>query len=114
MATGTAILEARHFSKRFGGTLALDDVSLSIDSETVHGLVGHNGSGKSTLIKILGGYHAPEAGAELTIDGNPVRLPLAPGLFRSLGMAFVHQDPGLVASLSVVENLRDRALANSA
>ena len=111
MATAKTILEARHFSKRFGGTLALDDVSLSIDSGTVHGLVGHNGSGKSTLIKILGGYHAPEPGAELTIDGNPVRLPLAPGLFRSLGMAFVHQDPGLVASLSVVENLRIGALA---
>ena len=105
------ILEARHFSKRFGGTLALDDVSLSIDGGTVHGLVGHNGSGKSTLIKILGGFHAPEPGAELIIDGKPVRLPLAPGLFRSLGMAFVHQDPGLVASLSVVENLRIGAIA---
>jgi len=107
----TPILEARHFSKRFGGTLALDDVGLTIEAGTVHGLVGHNGSGKSTLIKILAGYHAPEPGAELSIDGNPVRLPLAPGRFRSLGMAFVHQDPGLVASLSVVENLRIGAIA---
>jgi ribose transport system ATP-binding protein len=107
----TAILEARHFSKRFGGTLALDDVSLTVDGGTVHGLVGHNGSGKSTLIKILAGYHAPEPGAELAIDGNPVRLPLAPGRFRDLGMAFVHQDPGLIASLSVVENLRIGNLA---
>ena len=72
----------------------------------MHGLVGHNGSGKSTLIKILAGYHAPEPGAEGPIDGHPVRLPLSPGLFRALGMAFVHQDPGLIASLSVVENLR--------
>jgi ribose transport system ATP-binding protein len=103
---GLPILEARHFSKRFGGTLALDDVGLAVDGGTVHGLVGHNGSGKSTLIKILAGYHAPEPGAELAIDGHPVRLPLAPGRFRALGMAFVHQDPGLVASLSVVENLR--------
>jgi ribose transport system ATP-binding protein len=106
MTTDTPVLQARHFSKRFGGTLALDDVSLRIDSGTVHGLVGHNGSGKSTLIKILAGFHAPEPGAELEIEGQPVRLPLAPGQFRSLGMAFVHQDPGLVASLSVVENLR--------
>jgi ribose transport system ATP-binding protein len=105
------VLAARHFSKRFGGTLALDDVELTIDGGTVHGLVGHNGSGKSTFIKILAGYHAPEQGAELTIDGRPVRLPLAPGLFRSLGMAFVHQDPGLVGSLSVVENLRIGAIA---
>jgi ribose transport system ATP-binding protein len=111
MESGTPILEARHFSKRFGGTLALDDVSLTIGSGAVHGLVGHNGSGKSTLIKILGGYHAPEPGAELVINGNPVRLPLAPGRFRALGMAFVHQDPGLVASLSVVENLRIGAMA---
>jgi ribose transport system ATP-binding protein len=107
----TAVLEARHFSKRFGGTLALDDVGLTIDSGSVHGLVGHNGSGKSTFIKILAGYHAPEPGAELTIDGHAVRLPLAPGRFRSLGMAFVHQDPGLIASLSVVENLRVGAIA---
>ena len=107
----TAILEARHFSKRFGGTLALDDVALTIDGGTVHGLVGHNGSGKSTLIKILAGYHAPEPGAEFTIDGDTVRLPLAPGRFRDLGMAFVHQDPGLIASLSVVENLRIGDLA---
>lgn len=111
MPAGTPVLEARHCSKRFGGTLALDDVSLSIDSGKVHGLVGHNGSGKSTLIKILGGYHAPEPGAELMIDGIAVRLPLAPGRFRSLGMAFVHQDPGLIASLSVVENLRIGAIA---
>jgi ribose transport system ATP-binding protein len=111
MATTVPILEARHFSKRFGGTMALDDVSLSIDSGSAHGLVGHNGSGKSTFIKILGAYHAPEPGAELSIGGKPIRLPLAPGLFRSLGMAFVHQDPGLVGSLSVVENLRIGALA---
>lgn len=106
MTLDIPVLQARHFSKRFGGTLALNDVSLRIDSGSVHGLVGHNGSGKSTLIKILAGFHAPEPGAELEIEGQPVRLPLAPGQFRSLGMAFVHQDPGLVASLSVVENLR--------
>jgi ribose transport system ATP-binding protein len=111
MSTDTPVLQARHFSKRFGGTLALDDVSLRIDSGTVHGLVGHNGSGKSTLIKILAGYHTPEPGGELEIDGRSVRLPLAPGQFRALGMAFVHQDPGLVASLSVVENLRIGSIA---
>lgn len=105
------VLEALHFSKRFGGTLALDDVALTIHSGSVHGLVGHNGSGKSTFIKILAGYHTPEPGAELTIDGHTVRLPLAPGLFRSLGMAFVHQDPGLVSSLSIVENLRIGVIA---
>jgi ribose transport system ATP-binding protein len=111
MTQDTPVLQARHLSKRFGGTVALNDVSLRIDSGTVHGLVGHNGSGKSTLIKILAGYHAPEPGGELEIGGQPLRLPLAPGQFRSLGMAFVHQDPGLIASLSVVENLRIGSIA---
>ena len=76
------------------------------------GLVGRQRSDVSqTLIKPAAGYHAPEPGAELAIDGNAVRLPLAPGRFRDLGMAFVHQDPGLIASLSVVENLRIGNLA---
>jgi ribose transport system ATP-binding protein len=105
------VLAARHISKRFGGVLALDDVALSVRTGEVHGLLGHNGSGKSTLIKILAGYHAPERGGELEIDRRPVRLPLAPGQFRSLGMAFVHQDPGLISALSVVENLRIGSIA---
>ncbi|HEX5325797.1 MAG TPA: sugar ABC transporter ATP-binding protein, partial [Acetobacteraceae bacterium] len=105
------VLRIRHFGKRFGGTVALDDVGLDVCAAEVHGLLGHNGSGKSTLIRILAGYHAPEPGAELEIRGRPVPLPLRPGQFRSLGMAFVHQDPGLLPALSVVENIRIGAIA---
>ncbi len=78
----------------------------------MHGLLGENGSGKSTLIKVLAGYHAPDAG-ELEVDGQPVKLPLHVGQFRELGMSFVHQDLGLIPSLSVVENLRVGELATS-
>jgi len=78
----------------------------------VHGLLGENGSGKSTLIKILAGFHDPDEG-ELEIDGERVRLPLAPGEFRHLGLAFVHQQLGLVESLSVLENLRVADIASS-
>jgi len=105
------VLRAEHLSKRFGGTLALNDVGIEIAAGEVHGLLGHNGSGKSTLIKILAGYHAPEPGGMLEVAGRPVRLPLPAGKFRALGMAFVHQDPGLIGALSVVENLRIGALA---
>ena len=78
----------------------------------VHGLLGENGSGKSTLIKVLAGFHDPDEG-ELLIDGEPVKLPLAPGQFRGLGLSFVHQDLGLIESLSVLENLRVAELASS-
>jgi ribose transport system ATP-binding protein len=105
-------LELRGLSKSFGGTHALRGVDLRVLPGEAHGLLGENGSGKSTLIKILAGFHAPDAG-ELLIDGEPVRLPLAPGQFRELGMSFVHQDLGLVESLSVLENLRVAEIAAS-
>jgi ribose transport system ATP-binding protein len=91
---------------------ALDDVELTIRRGEVHGLLGENGSGKSTLIKLLSGFHAPDGAGELEINGRPVALPLRPGQFRSLGLSFVHQDLGLVPSLSVVENLLVGELAS--
>lgn len=112
MEGARARLELRNLSKSFGGTRALRGVDLSVLPGEVHGLLGENGSGKSTLIKILAGFHEPDEG-ELMIDGESVRLPLAPGQFRALGMSFVHQDLGLVESLSVLENLRVAEIAAS-
>jgi ribose transport system ATP-binding protein len=106
------ILAIHSLSKRFGGEQALDDVSLTILPGEVHGLLGENGSGKSTLIKILAGFHAPDAG-ELKVNGLDVPLPLEPGMFRSLGLSFVHQDLGLIPALSVLENLRIGEIAAS-
>ena len=105
-------MSLRNLSKSFGGTHALRSVDLDVLPGEVHGLLGENGSGKSTLIKVLAGFHEPDGG-ELWIDGEPVRLPLHPGKFRELGMAFVHQDLALVESLSVLENLRVAELAAS-
>ena len=101
----TPVLEISHLSKRFGGSKALDDVSLVVGAREVHGLLGQNGSGKSTLIKVLAGFHAPDPGARLWINGHEVSLPLRPGDFQRLGISFVHQHLGLVPSMSVLENL---------
>lgn len=100
------VLSLRSVSKRFGGVSALRDVDLDVAQGEVHGLLGHNGSGKSTLIKVLSGFHAPELGAAMALNGRTVNLPLAAGEFREQGIAFVHQDLGILESLSVVENLR--------
>ncbi len=72
----------------------------------VHGLVGENGSGKSTLVKVLSGYHRPDPGGSLSIDGRAVALPVRPWLVRKLGLSVVHQDLGLIDSFSVLENMR--------
>jgi ribose transport system ATP-binding protein len=91
-------------SKSFGGERALDAASLEIAPGEVHGLLGQNGSGKSTLLKVLSGFHAPDEGS-LTVRGEEVGLPLVPGSFHDLGMAFVHQDLALAPGLSVTENV---------
>lgn len=106
------LLALRHLSKSFGGAQALDDVHLTVLPGEIHGLLGENGSGKSTLIRILAGFHAPDAG-ELEINGGPIKLPLYPGQFLELGISFVHQDLGLIPSLSVVENLRISDVAST-
>jgi ribose transport system ATP-binding protein len=97
-------LALRGVSKSFGGEQALDGVSFSVQPGEIHGLLGENGSGKSTLIKVLSGYHTPDSG-ELEVHGEPIALPLVPGQFRQLGLEFVHQDLGLVPSLTVAENV---------
>jgi ribose transport system ATP-binding protein len=103
-ASTGALLELSGLTKSFGGARALSSVDLRIDPGEVHGLLGQNGSGKSTLLKVLAGFHEPEEGA-LRVRGESVALPLSPGAFRELGLAFVHQDLALVPALSVTENL---------
>ena len=104
MSQATPLVEVRGLTKSFGGALALDHVDLTVLPSEIHGLLGENGSGKSTLIKILAGYHEPDAGS-LIVNGSDVRLPLRAGEYRDLGFEFVHQDLGLIPTLSVTENL---------
>lgn len=98
------ILYLKNISKTFGTTRALNNVTLKILHGEIHGLLGQNGCGKSTLIKILAGFHEPDEGGELFINGTRVGLPLAPGEFKEYGISFVHQDLGLVPNLTVLEN----------
>jgi ribose transport system ATP-binding protein len=101
----TALLELRGLTKGFSGVRVLSSVDLAVRAGEVHALIGQNGSGKSTLIKILSGYHAPDAG-EVSLRGQPVPLPIKPGEAARLGLRFLHQDVGVVRTMTVLENLR--------
>ena len=106
-------LEVRGLSKTFGGQQALRGVDFSVRPGEVHGLLGQNGSGKSTLIKVLAGFHAPDAGGSLRIFGANVALPVPPGGFRRYGLSFVHQNLGMMPALTVLENLLLTRLATT-
>jgi ribose transport system ATP-binding protein len=102
----TPRLLTRNVSKSFGAFRALSRVDLEVAPGELHALVGQNGSGKSTLIKILTGYHAPDPGSEMCVDGEAVALPVSTAESRRHGLSVVHQDLGLVPGRTVTENLR--------
>jgi ribose transport system ATP-binding protein len=95
--------ELEQVTKRFGGVVANDRVSLKLYGGQIHGLLGENGSGKSTLIKTLCGAHHPDGGRILR-GGAPVSLP-GPIAARRAGIATVFQEFSLVPTLSVAENV---------
>lgn len=98
------ILQVSNLGKTFSGQAALQDLGLSIESGEVHALLGENGSGKSTFIKILSGYHLPDRGGSVHIEGRELALG-DPGAAYRLGARFVHQDLGLVGTSSVADNM---------
>ena len=93
------LLATRGLTKRFTGTLALDGVDFDVRRAEVHALLGENGAGKSTLIKILAGVYSPDSG-EIQLNGEPA-FPAT----QLLPIAFIHQDLGLVESMTVAENV---------
>lgn len=89
--------------KHFGGTYALQNVSLNIERGEIVALLGENGAGKSTLIKILGGIHKADEGRVL-IDGHVYEH--RPGGFgQHQSVAFIHQDLGMIEWMTVAENI---------
>ncbi len=97
------MLELRNISKRFGGVLANDHVNITVESGTIHAIVGENGAGKSTAMRVAYGFYRADAG-DILIDGQ-ARSIHRPHDAIALGVGMVHQHFMLVDTMSVAENI---------
>jgi ABC-type branched-subunit amino acid transport system ATPase component len=97
------VLQGLNLSKRFGGILAVDEVSFSLQDGSILGVIGPNGSGKSTLLKLVMGLERADSG-KVTLDG--VRISgMKPYQIADKGIGFTFQLTRLFGGLSVFQNL---------
>jgi branched-chain amino acid transport system ATP-binding protein len=98
-----ALLDVREISVRFGGVVALDRVSFTVDAGEVVALIGPNGAGKTTLFNVITRVYRPSSGSVL-VDGEPVSRMPAHHVIRH-GLARTFQNVALFRSMTVLENV---------
>jgi ABC-type sugar transport system ATPase subunit len=104
VSEGKYILELKNISKTFPGVVALKNVKMQVRAGEVHALLGENGAGKSTLIKILSGYHQPDKGGEILIDGKPVIFKDPRDAIKA-SIVTIYQELTLCPDMTVAENI---------
>ena len=103
LSNNGTMIKVENITKRFGGTLALDNVNFEIKKGEVHAIVGENGAGKSTMMKILAGVYKQDSG-KLYINGNEAIIN-SPMQARMQGVSIVFQELNLFPALSVADNI---------
>ena len=99
----TPILEAEGLCKKFGAVTAAWGISISVEPDTVVGLIGTNGAGKTTFVNMVTGYLKPDAGI-ISFKGRDVTA-LHPRQITQLGICRSFQIPQLYGSLTALENV---------
>jgi branched-chain amino acid transport system ATP-binding protein len=98
-----AVMRADHVAKKFGGLVAVDDVSLDIPRHSIVSLIGPNGAGKTTLFNMLTGLYKPTSGRILLGDRDVSRS--RPDVITGLGVARTFQNIRLFGAMSALENV---------
>ncbi|MBS4751090.1 ATP-binding cassette domain-containing protein [Granulicatella sp. zg-ZJ] len=96
-------IELRNITKQFPGVLANDNITLKVEENTVHSILGENGSGKSTLMNVLFGLHKADQG-EIYINGQKAVIHNPEDAYR-YGVGMVHQHFMLVEQMTALENI---------
>lgn len=102
-AGASVVLTVAGVTQRFGGLIALDELSLEIGRGTVHAVIGPNGSGKTTFLNVLSGAYAAQAGSVL-LDGTEL-IGRRPNAIAQAGLSRTFQNIRVYNSLSVLENV---------
>ncbi len=97
------MLQVDSVYKKFGGVIALDNVSYSLDGKEIAGIIGPNGSGKTTLLNVISGLVKPDRGRVLFKGEDITKLP--PNVIARRGMARTFQQPKAFQKFSVFENM---------
>jgi branched-chain amino acid transport system ATP-binding protein len=97
------LLSLEHASLRFGGIVALDDVSLDVGEGTITGLIGPNGAGKTTAFNVITRLYRVDSG-DILFDGRSL-MRTAPSGVVSLGIARTFQNVELFPTMTVLENV---------
>jgi branched-chain amino acid transport system ATP-binding protein len=103
------ILSVSGVNKQFGGLRALDEVSLEVESGSVHAIIGPNGAGKSTLLNCFVGRLEPDTGTVMFNDQS--LLGLKPHQINQAGVSRVFQTPEIFGDLTLLENMMIPAFA---
>jgi len=104
MTTATSvILSVDNITKRFGGLLALDKVSLAVNQGEIFGIIGPNGAGKTTLFNVINGIYPPQEG-HITFRGEDI-TGMPPFQASHRGIARTHQVVRPLGELTVKENV---------
>ncbi|MCE5204026.1 MAG: ABC transporter ATP-binding protein [Actinomycetia bacterium] len=107
--TQGSVLEVSHLCKSFAGLKAVDDVSFTVRTGEILGLIGPNGSGKTTLINVVTGL-LPATSGTVTVDGEPV-AGKKPHRVAHMGIARTFQTIRLFHELTVLENVEVAAVS---
>ena len=107
-----ALLELENVTRRFGGLVALDDVSFSVEQGAIAGLIGPNGAGKTTAFNVITRLYKPDSGT-VAFDGQSLLRTPPHGVIRR-GIARTFQNVELFSTMTVRENVQVGAHARRA
>lgn len=96
-------LELEHLTMKFGGLIAVDDISFDVEEHEIHGLIGPNGSGKTTIFNMLSGYYKPTSG-KIMFEGKDL-AGMPSHKITQTGFARTFQNLRLFKSMTVIENV---------